>query len=409
MNGLTKMFSLAYRGFLKYKLIHTVAQMLRHSMNNNKVFFAATGLKLISILGLLMMPFQIGVFIEFLGLTPSQAGLIASLETSALALGVVLVSFRMIPLTMVSTATVGVVLVIAGNLVSALLVGQLEIIAARCITGLGYGIANATASRLIATCFSVPESAAGKMYAVTYIAATAMYYFFPPIIADGGSYIFFWGLTLLVLVICPVLVYLPRNTDDRIANPKTTSIQALFFRLPVIGFFLIEILLMLGLGSIWAFAERFAVNIDLSVQRIGLYFALSSGTQFLGACLAAYLGIRFGRTKPLTLSLIPWAIFSIVLATANNEWAFAVGILGYQFILAFYIPYMLGVGAAFDKGGNVAAAVIGVQIFSFGAGSYLGGLVADSYGLAAIGWLAIFCCGISILLFPKITKPLELH
>ena len=77
-------------------------------MNNNKVFFAATGLKLISILGLLMMPFQIGVFIEFLGLTPSQAGLIASLETSALALGVVLVSFRMIPLTMVSTATVGV-------------------------------------------------------------------------------------------------------------------------------------------------------------------------------------------------------------------------------------------------------------------------------------------------------------
>ena len=376
-------------------------------MNNNKVFFAATGLKLISILGLLMMPFEIGVFIEFLGLTPSQAGLVAALETSALALGVVLVSFRMVPLPMILTAAVGVVLVIGGNLVSALLTGQVELIIARCITGLGYGIANATASRLIATCFPVPESAAGKMYAVAYIVATAIYYFFPPIIADGGSYIFFCGLTVLVLVICPVLVYLPRNTDQIATSAKTASTRALFFRPPVIGFFLIEILLMLGLGAIWAFAERFAVNIDLSAERIGLYFALSSGTQFLGACLAAYLGIRFGRTKPLTLSLIPWAIFSIVLATASSEWAFAVGILGYQFILAFYIPYMLGVGAAFDKGGNVAAAVIGVQIFSFGAGSYAGGLVADSYGIAAIGWLAIVCCGISILLFPKITRPLE--
>ena len=376
-------------------------------MNNNKVFFAATGLKLISILGLLMMPFEIGVFIEFLGLTPSQAGLVAALETSALALGVVLVSFRMVPLPMILTAAVGVVLVIGGNLVSALLTGQVELSIARCITGLGYGIANATASRLIATCFPVPESAAGKMYAVAYIVATAIYYFFPPIIADGGSYIFFCGLTVLVLVICPVLVYLPRNTDQIATSAKTASTRALFFRPPVIGFFLIEILLMLGLGAIWAFAERFAVNIDLSAERIGLYFALSSGTQFLGACLAAYLGIRFGRTKPLTLSLIPWAIFSIVLATAGSEWAFAVGILGYQFILAFYIPYMLGVGAAFDKGGNVAAAVIGVQIFSFGAGSYAGGLVADSYGIAAIGWLAIVCCGISILLFPKITRPLE--
>ena len=376
-------------------------------MNNNKVFFAATGLKLISILGLLMMPFEIGVFIEFLGLTPSQAGLVAALETSALALGVVLVSFRMVPLPMILTAAVGVVLVIGGNLVSALLTGQVELIIARCITGLGYGIANATASRLIATCFPVPESAAGKMYAVAYIVATAIYYFFPPIIADGGSYIFFCGLTALVLVICPVLVYLPRNTDQIATSVKTASTRALFFRPPVIGFFLIEILLMLGLGAIWAFAERFAVNIDLSAERIGLYFALSSGTQFLGACLAAYLGIRFGRTKPLTLSLIPWAIFSMVLATASSEWAFAVGILGYQFILAFYIPYMLGVGAAFDKGGNVAAAVIGVQIFSFGAGSYAGGLVADSYGIAAIGWLAIVCCGISILLFPKITRPLE--
>ena len=376
-------------------------------MNNNKVFFAATGLKLISILGLLMMPFEIGVFIEFLGLTSSQAGLVAALETSALALGVVLVSFRMIPLPMILTAAVGVVLVIGGNLVSALLTGQVELTVARCITGLGYGIANATASRLIATCFPVPESAAGKMYAVAYIVATAIYYFFPPIIADGGSYIFFCGLTVLVLVICPVLVYLPRNTDQIATSAKTASTRALFFRPPVIGFFLIEILLMLGLGAIWAFAERFAVNIDLSAERIGLYFALSSGTQFLGACLAAYLGIRFGRTKPLTLSLIPWAIFSIVLATAGSEWAFAVGILGYQFILAFYIPYMLGVGAAFDKGGNVAAAVIGVQIFSFGAGSYAGGLVADSYGIAAIGWLAIVCCGISILLFPKITRPLE--
>ena len=109
-------------------------------MNNNKVFFAATGLKLISILGLLMMPFEIGVFIEFLGLTPSQAGLVAALETSALALGVVLVSFRMIPLPMILTAAVGVVLVIGGNLVSALLTGQVELIIARCITGLGYGL-----------------------------------------------------------------------------------------------------------------------------------------------------------------------------------------------------------------------------------------------------------------------------
>ena len=77
-----------------------------------------------------------------------------------------------------------------------------------------------------------------------------------------------------------------------------------------------------------------------------------------------------------------------MIAYATGSVSYFVGLLGFQVVFAFIIPYLIGTGAALDSSGRIAAAVIGVEIFAFGLGASAGGLVAEQSSLTAVGWLA---------------------
>lgn len=374
-------------------------------MENTKIFLAATAIKLLSVLGLLFMPYQVGVLVESLGFSKTDAGFIATLETTGIAIGVVLVTFRLLPFAVRHFAIIGVVLAIAGNLAS-LLMTDVDIAASiRFITGLGYGLANATATKLIATSFKNTEKMAGRIYATIYVIAAILYYVIPLLIDQGGKYAFYLSLSLLVLFLAPTIVWVPVQGPDSAQAKK--SLASVFLRKPVLILFATEIILMTGLGAVWSFSERFADSANLSPEKIGLYFALSSIGQFFGAMFASYTATKWGRTLPFIGCIIPAAIISYYLSHSATELAFAIGILGFQFLVAYILPYILGTGAALDKGGSVAAAAIGVQIFSFGGGALVGGVVADLYSLQSIGWLAVISCIIALVFLPIVTRPLD--
>ncbi|MBB6520226.1 MFS transporter [Pseudoteredinibacter isoporae] len=373
------------------------------SVSNNVAapFLATTAIKLLSIIGLLMMPFQVSILMDFYELSAQKSGVLATVETTCLGFGVLLVAFNLIRLDLKKMALLGFSLALLANLLMLLRNEYEWLFACRAIAGLGYGLANATASRLIASLFKETEKVAGYLYALIYLITTALYYLSPTLIQWSGSAGFYLLIAGILTLLFPLILLLPSVTSKE--ESRSFELALLLQRgLPV--FFAIEIILMMGLGASWSFSERFAKSIELGADKIGLYYALSSASQFLGALLAAWVAVRFGKLVPLIACLLPWGAICIILSHAETEAAFAFGILAYQFMLAFFIPYLLGIGARLDPSGRIAAVIIGVQIFSFGAGSSLGGFINDHFGLNHIGTVAAFACFLAVAVLPFVVR-----
>lgn len=382
-------------------------------MDSRTLFISTTTAKLISILGLLLMPFQIGVLVSSLELSKSAAGFIGSMETTGFALGVAIVALRLLPLNIREFARYGLLFVLAGNLLCMMMDSVSSIVFTRFLAGVSYGFVNAAASRILAGCFEIPEKASGHVYAVIYIVATILYFIYPSLVELGGARIFYGSISLLVMLAGPFMWWwLPKETfktdnTETHNTSKQPSRISVFLAVPVLIFFVGEIIMMGGLGGVWSFSERLADAIDIDPGRVGFYFALSSITSIIGSIAAGQINVRLGRMLPILAPLVPLAVFCLMLSYPIGEMSFVVGLLGYQLIFAFLIPYLIGVGAAMNKHGHIAAAVVGVEVFAFGSGSFIGGVAADAFGLPAVGWLGVFGCIGAAIIFPFVIRPLD--
>ena len=93
------------------------------------------------------------------------------------------------------------------------------------------------------------------------------------------------------------------------------------------------------------------------------------------------------------------------MAATALGWSYLPGLMGYQLIVAFLIPYFVGTGALMDNKGRVAAAVVGSVIFCYGAGAAVGGWIIETYSFQALGWAAIIAGAIAAVLFGILLSP----
>ena len=54
-------------------------------------------------------------------------------------------------------------------------------------------------------------------------------------------------------------------------------------------------------------------------------------------------------------------------------------------MLSFVLPYVIGTAAMIDRSGRLATAALAVQVFSYGTGGAIGGLVVEHFSLASLG------------------------
>ena len=57
----------------------------------------------------------------------------------------------------------------------------------------------------------------------------------------------------------------------------------------------------------------------------------------------------------------------------------------FLFMLSFVLPYVIGTAAMLDRSGHLATAAFAVQVFSYGTGSAIGGLVVEHFSLKTLG------------------------
>lgn len=369
-------------------------------MNQTRLFLAVTTAKFVSVAGLMVMPLQIGALMDGLGLGAAAAGLLGTLEFSALGCGLLLAASGLLRVSVRGCALIGVALIVSAQTASALVDSYPALAGLRFLVGLGAGLANAAATVAIAAQFRQPERVAGFAFGLVYVAGGLLYLASPQAVAFGHQRGVFLGLAAVALCCAPGLLALPRVRPTRKKRAATQGAPARSgVALPASLLFAAEIALMAGMGAVWAFGERLGLAIGLTSQTISVWLAATMLASIAGSLFTGWMGLRFGRTGPYLTGIALVSGCCFFMAHPGAAVVFIICLLGFQAVQAVFIPFLIGTGAALDPSGRLSAAVVGVEIFSFGAGAFIGGVAVEAFGLQAVGWLALLGGALAAPLF----------
>ncbi|NKB38981.1 MAG: hypothetical protein GKR93_17750 [Gammaproteobacteria bacterium] len=368
------------------------------------LFLIVTLTKFIGVLGLLLMPLQIGGFIEGLGLGETRAGMLATAEVFSLGGGLILVSLGFIKLPLNRLAIIGGIIVVIGYVLSIFVEYYPGLVLARAITGLGMGFINAAATMAIATCFVDTDRTAGNVFALVYL-GSAVLYLATPFLSQFGHYQGLFTLLIIIVTLAmPLFRLLPKTNLGQIqANESNENLPWLSIILLLAG----EAILFVGLGTCWGFAERLGINSGLDAKGVSFYLAWSVVATIIGATFAGWLGTRMGRSPPLLGGALLTSLACVLMASTGMDAAYLPGLMLYQATTAFLIPYLIGTAALLDSNGRVAAAVVGTLIFCYGGGAALGGWVIENFSLSALGWVALTCAALAFIIFISLLSQLQ--
>ena len=379
-------------------------------MNQTRLFLAVTTAKFVSVAGLMVMPLQIGTLMDGLGLGAAAAGLLGTLEFSALGCGLLLAASGLLRVSVRGCAFIGVALIVSAQTASAFVDAYPALAGLRFLVGLGAGLANAAATVAIAAQFRQPERVAGFAFGLVYVAGGLLYLASPQAVAFGHQRGVFLGLAAVALCCAPGLLALPRVRPTR-KKRAATQVGPVPVRsgvaLPASLLFAAEIALMAGMGAVWAFGERLGLAIGLTSQTISVWLAATMLASIAGSLFTGWMGLRFGRTGPYLTGIVLVSGCCFFMAYPGAAIVFIICLLGFQAVQAVFIPFLIGTGAALDPSGRLSAAVVGVEIFSFGAGAFIGGVAVEAFGLQAVGWLALLGGALAAPLFVLVCRLID--
>ena len=155
-----------------------------------------------------------------------------------------------------------------------------------------------------------------------------------------------------------------------------------------------------ALASAWAFYFVLGERAGFSPDQIHGILAYTILFALFGSLIASVIGHRYGRFKPLVLSLILMtvSIMSLCLSSDADVYRIFTGLnlMG----LYLFVPYFLGYASAFDPSGRGPAIVAGAYMLGAGSRSLYGwGMVFSLFGAEFLAWLTLGVNLVSLLLF----------
>jgi DHA1 family inner membrane transport protein len=344
--------------------------------------FAASGT---GYLGSAAAPFIVEALIQA-GLSHRQAGDLGTIELTTLALGTILTT-PIVPHVSHRKLAVGGVLVAAmGLVISALSEAYLPMIVGRVIIGTGSALAIAGANAAIAA-----REDAERVFAIIWTmggAITALLSLGLPKLVAGGNYPGgFWVLLMLCAAALPLVFWVPHQPPSLAGAGETSGDPrvALEDPTPAGRFGAFGPMAMLVLAAIfvysvaeqmlWQFSYELAVDAGIPGEKVGPIIGFTVAMGLVGGAIAAWLGLRLGRSLPLVIgTLFSVAGRWIFIEATTTDMLWAGGLL---WGLGFYFvsPYQIGLAAAIDRRGRVAVASAGASNLGYGLGPTIAGRI----------------------------------
>jgi predicted MFS family arabinose efflux permease len=351
--------------------------------------FAASG---IGYLGSAGAPFIVQALIET-GLSHQQAGDLGTIELSTLALSSMLMTPLVPHVSHRKLAIGGVVVAMAGLVVSALSSAYLAMLVGRIIIGTGSGLAISGANAAIAA-----REDAERIFAIIWTmggAITALLALNLPRLVAGGNYAMGFGVLLVLsLAAAPLMIWVPPRPAafggeaDVSAAPMAggRAPEGRFGPFGVSAVLVLAAMLIYAVAeqAIWQFCYELTVDAGIPMEDTSLILFITTLMGLVGGAVAAWLGLRMGRIFPLVAGFLCSATGqSIWIAASDTGMLWAGGLL-WGFGFYFVSPFQMGLAAVIDRRGRVAVAAGGLLNLGYGIGPTLGGRLRQyqlDYGL----------------------------
>lgn len=376
-----------------------------------------TAIFLVSITGMLglmplsVLPMFVGLIIDDLKFSTEVAGALIAVNLFGNAIGVLLVSFVQ-KLTRKQIVYCGVLLTIIFELASLNTASITGLFILRFVAGIGGGLVTGAAYSWLAKHKS-PDKGFAVLIFLQFLLSAILLYSLTSYAEKYGLATLYWLFivsALVSLLCCPILAQNPNpnittdNTQKNRVNKPANTLNKVVITKVLLSLALFE----LAASGLWAFIERMGVAWQLTFSDIGTGLSLGSLAGIPGSLLVIILGLKYGRSIPLTLGIMI-SIVSLVLFTLGtpNLLNYVIGLVIFNLSWSYTVPYIQGIQAQIDETGSIAIWGMFTVLTAIAAGPFIFGIIIKYNGYQSAIYVAIVLLIISFISIFSIAKKLD--
>jgi predicted MFS family arabinose efflux permease len=287
----------------------------------------------------------------------------------------------------------GIILMVAGNVLSCCSGSSAELFATRVAAGIGAGVVRAACLVAFARA-SNPARAIAVLNCAQIASQGVAFATFPWLVRSLGWFGPYMALSVLGIATLATAHWWPKleYSATALSKPFAFGRTGTLCILAVFLYFLAQ-------SAIWAFAEAIGVSAGQSSFYVttALEFAAFAGV-VAGAVVFA-ISSRLSVTQSLCAGLAITLIGLYLLTINSGFWPFALGLSLFNFAWCVTTPFEFAIAAAADEQGNTAAVFSASDGLGLAAGPAIAGMMIAAHRILTLNFLAAACTIISIVLF----------
>lgn len=356
--------------------------------------FSAVLVGLIGAIVIFITPGFLAVVAQQTGFDNDQLGYLAAWDINAMGVTVGLSTFALARVPWRLAVGIGLGLIAAGNLLTALSVSFPAMAAARVVAGAGEGIAVGFSFAALGR--AANPDRAFSIYLVTgALLSAAFLYALPLIQATIAPAVVFMAIASLTILVMLSLRLFPDGSKD---EPNLFAGGGKLDLRLASGALLGVFLLFFAIGGIWSYSERIGMASGLSPNVIAQGLSIGTMAGVLGAGLAGALPRRWGRSIPLIISGFAGVVAFLMFRGHVASLTFILAVVLMMFSWNFAQPLMSGLCSEACSRGRVVCAMGAIQTFGTGLGPAAAAatLVTGSFSLMIYAAAAILMLSVAV-------------
>lgn len=339
---------------------------------------------------LLIAPVLGGKLAQQLGLTPSQLGLLFSLELGSFSIATVPAYLWLRRVNLRTASYLGTIGVLVGNLVSGFIDSYPLLVALRVCTALAAGSITVIVLSLSGRTAN-PGRAFGLWVCCQLSMGALILGVFPLVFASAPVAVVYWTLAGLIALCLPTIRLIdgdalraePASAEPADAQrPAANPIRYVLGLSSMLCFYL-------ALSGVWTFLERIGAQAGNASGTISVVLSLATVAGIASAMIATVVGESPRRSLFLLGGYLIMALSVALLFGAPTVARFAAAAILFKFAWTFILPYLLSALSDLSKGGhvmNTTNLMIGTGIAT---GPILSGMLIDGAGGSFAPMLAV--------------------
>ena len=351
-----------------------------------------------------VLPVLVGAMIDTLGLTPNEAGIIAAADMLGAFISVFCISFVIARVKWRVLLLGGIGVLTAADVLSGFAHSYFALLLFRVLAGLGEGallaVANASTGET-----RDPDRVYALSLAGQVAFAAPVLYFLPSLLAAYGLRGVFCCLAALTFAAIFLIGHIPNGVQNR-TNDTAQKLTGKLATPSVIG--LLGVLsYFITQGGVWTYLDRIGASNQLAPTSIGLALSVCSVAGLCGALIAAWLGARWGRLKPIIMAAGLTVLSLVFLRGHTTFLVFAAMTSIFNFAWNFSVPYQFGALAEIDSSRRTVV-LAGAAVFAgMTVGPALAAALIHNDNYQNVIWMGVSFCIASVALFAFTLLPFE--